>query len=270
MTYLAKKQSGLSLIELMIAMTLGLMVTVSLGYILMGSRSTFRTQDASARVQDTGRFAMEFIGRQLRSAGRIDISPRVNDPRTHQANLPAGWMPINGENAKNEVAIGEKKRKTDTVSIQYQLTDFSIDDKDDDTDVVVDCNNSDVPLENLPGGGVYGTAINTISLDGAALELECTGNDGGTQPFTENVEDFQVRYAELGTPNVFNATPANFANVVAVEVCIMVRSAENGIVTAPQSIVDCSGATYTPDDTRLRRTFTSVYTLRNRVNSLPE
>ncbi len=271
-------QSGLSLIELMVAVTLGLMITTSLGYILMGSRSTYLAQDASARVQDTGRFALEFIGRQLRSAGRIDITPLASDSRTTETIPSGGWTPISGShgavaaggnaavNAGGVVTINGGTRQTDTLVVQYQLSDQGV-------SRTRDCNNAgdDIPLTAIPGGGgQYGTVSNTIGIGGANLELACTGNGGGgAQPFAEGVEDLQIRYAEAGAPGAFNITPANLSNVVAVQVCIMVRSLNNGATNAPQTIRDCSGALYVPNDTRLRRTFTSVFTLRNRVNTLP-
>lgn len=270
-------QLGLSLIELMVALTLGLMITTSLGYILLGSRSTYRTQDANARVQDTGRFALEFIGRQLRSAGRVDITPLAGDPRTRTTGLPDDWMPISGShgaaavgddgvavNPNGEVAINGGSRQTDVLIVQYQETNLG-------GNTPADCNGAAVALTPIPGGGgQYGTISNTIALDGDNLELECTGNGGGgAQPISEGVEDLKVRYAELASPSVFNTLPANPANVVAVQVCIMVRSLANGVVNTPQQIRDCAGNLYTPNDTRLRRTFTSVFTLRNRVNAVP-
>lgn len=269
-------QGGFSLIELMVAITLGLMITTTLGYILVGSRATYSTQGASARVQDTGRFALEFIGRQLRAAGRIDITPLGSDPRTKLSGLPADWTPIIGThgggaeegveavNASGVVSINGGTRQTDTLTVQYQETTLG-------GNSPRDCNGAAVPLNNLPGGAAYqyGTIRNTISLDGANLELECAGNGGGgSQPLTERVEDLQFRYAETGAPSVFQDASQvnNWANVVAVQICIMVQSTENGVISAPQSIRNCSGEfeDEPPADTRLRRTFTSVFTLRNR------
>lgn len=216
-------QGGLSLIELMIAITLGLMISMTLGYIMVGSRSTYRTQDASARVQDTGRFALEFIGRQIRAAGRTDISP---------------------VSSAQQVALGAEAITADStatqLTVQYQNN--------------LDCN----------GAGVV-TVINKISRD-ANRQLQCLGNGSViSQPFAEEVEELQFRYT---TGNgTWAVTPT--APVVAVEVCIRVRSAANGVVNTPQTIKNCAGTDVVPTDTRLRRTFTSVYALRNNINALP-
>ena len=265
------KEMGLGLIEIMVAVSLGLMILASLGYVLTGSRAVYRTQDASARLQDTGRFAIELMGRQIRMAGWVDISPLASDPRI----TATSWSPINGTDNSNTSGI----RPTDMLILQYQATNTNHND-------IRDCNNNGqnelklADLPSVPGAASncgssgkddckYGTVRNTISLDAIGLQLQCTGNGatGGTatQPFTEGVEDLQFRYAEKGSAGVFNATPADFANVVAVEVCIMVQSQANGVINTPQKLFDCSGNTYAPNDTRLRRTFTSVFTLRSRV-----
>ncbi len=273
-------QSGLSLIELMVAMTLGLMITVSLGYIMMGSRSTYRTQDASARVQDTGRFALDFIGRNLRMAGRTDITPLSADARV---GLPANTVPITGANGVSGAP--------DSLTVRYQLSNLNGVD-------VQDCNGnagaaSDLALGNLtaiPGlpsvcgssGNKeckYGTVENTISLvAGTATtepQLQCDGNGDGAQPFAEGVEDLQFLYGvdSTGDDTVDSwseTVPSDLTQIVAVQACILVRSTSNGVVGAAQTYRNCAGNSVTATDTRLRRTFTSVFTLRNRVNLLPQ
>lgn len=62
-------QKGLSLVELMIAITLGLLLMAGVVQIFLSSKDTYRTQQASSRVQETGRLALEFISKDLRMAG---------------------------------------------------------------------------------------------------------------------------------------------------------------------------------------------------------
>ncbi|MDW8324835.1 MAG: PilW family protein [Burkholderiales bacterium] len=62
-------QSGLSLIELMIAMGLGLLLVAALGYLYVGQRQSWRMVEAVARLQENGRFALELLGQDLRMAG---------------------------------------------------------------------------------------------------------------------------------------------------------------------------------------------------------
>lgn len=60
---------GFSLVELMVAITLGLLLTAGILQLFQGTKVTFRTNDALARVQENGRFALEILKRELRQAG---------------------------------------------------------------------------------------------------------------------------------------------------------------------------------------------------------
>lgn len=62
-------QLGLSLVEVMIAMTLGLIVMVSLSATYVNTVSGFAVQEAVARRQENLRYALAMIVRDLRTAG---------------------------------------------------------------------------------------------------------------------------------------------------------------------------------------------------------
>lgn len=62
-------QRGLSLVELMIAITLGLILMTGVTQLFISSKETYQTQQASSRVQETGRLAVELLGRDIRMAG---------------------------------------------------------------------------------------------------------------------------------------------------------------------------------------------------------
>lgn len=62
-------QAGFSLIELMIAMLLGLMLTAGAIQVLLSTQQSYRLQENMSRVQENGRFAVELIARDLRMTG---------------------------------------------------------------------------------------------------------------------------------------------------------------------------------------------------------
>lgn len=62
-------QRGLSLIELMISLALGLLVVLAVTYVFAGSRANYRHQDALSAVQESGRIALEVLTRDVRMAG---------------------------------------------------------------------------------------------------------------------------------------------------------------------------------------------------------
>lgn len=63
------KQYGLSLVELMVAMTIGFVVLAGVGYMYLESRQAFRGTDNLSRMQETARYALEVMARDIRMAG---------------------------------------------------------------------------------------------------------------------------------------------------------------------------------------------------------
>lgn len=62
------KQAGLSLVELMIAIALGLVLMGGVMHVFLSSKTVFSTQQAMSRIQETGRLAVEFLARDIRMA----------------------------------------------------------------------------------------------------------------------------------------------------------------------------------------------------------
>jgi type IV pilus assembly protein PilW len=71
------QQKGLSLIELMISITLGLILMTGVVQMFLGSKTTFTTQQGLSRVQETGRLAIDFIAQDVRMAGFTGFSSRA-------------------------------------------------------------------------------------------------------------------------------------------------------------------------------------------------
>ena len=65
----SNKTSGFSLVELMVALTIGLIILGAVSTLFVGSRRTYTTQDSLARLQENARFAMHFLVKDLRLAG---------------------------------------------------------------------------------------------------------------------------------------------------------------------------------------------------------
>ncbi len=67
-TILRSKQAGMTLLEIMVAMVIGLFLIAGLFNIFLSSTQTYRMQDNMSRMQENGRFAMDFIIRDMRMA----------------------------------------------------------------------------------------------------------------------------------------------------------------------------------------------------------
>lgn len=84
-------QRGLSLVELMISITLGLLLMAGVVQMFVSSNVVFGTQQDLSRIQETGRLAVEFFGRDLRMASYsgcrntvvVQGTSRIIDPLTN-------------------------------------------------------------------------------------------------------------------------------------------------------------------------------------------
>jgi type IV pilus assembly protein PilW len=62
-------QLGFTLVELMVAITIGLILIAGVIQILTSNKQTFRVQEATSRLQENGRFAIDMLSRDIRMAG---------------------------------------------------------------------------------------------------------------------------------------------------------------------------------------------------------
>jgi type IV pilus assembly protein PilW len=62
-------EAGFSLVELMVGLALGLLVSAGVLQVFEGSKQGYRSSEALARVQEAGRFALDIMAQDLRQAG---------------------------------------------------------------------------------------------------------------------------------------------------------------------------------------------------------
>lgn len=78
MTRLRHRQAGLSLVELMIAVTLSLILGLGIIQIFSSSKQTSRVQNALARLQENARFALDILSRDIRMAGQLGCNSNAH------------------------------------------------------------------------------------------------------------------------------------------------------------------------------------------------
>jgi type IV pilus assembly protein PilW len=89
-----RRQAGVSLIELMVALVLGLFLTLGAVTIYNQSRNTYRTTEAVARLQEVGRLAMDVVESDVRMANYWGLSNRADyiiNAAAPGAGTPAGF-----------------------------------------------------------------------------------------------------------------------------------------------------------------------------------
>lgn len=277
-------QRGMTLIELLVGIAIGLMVVAVAGVALMTSRGVSGTVSDTSNINQQAAYAMRVIGLQLRQAGslRLNLNPgeanAVNAAAAPVAfeksadadggndfNL-ANIAQIISEDADNVLTVGYQRYADPLFVGSGSLARNCIGGPDN--------SNTDQRVESL---------FSFIAPDAGTGEkghLRCGGNDAVPQPLIESVANFQLRYlvqaasgSSLGNPTVEYVNAAavtNWGQVQAVEVCLVLYGSEAIDLPAGSSYLDCDGSTSvdmtTLTDTqrknRMHRVFRNVFQLR--------
>lgn len=62
-------QQGMTLVELMVGLAIGMFVVAVMGTVYVGSKVTFNSQESTSRLQENSRFAVDILAADLRMAG---------------------------------------------------------------------------------------------------------------------------------------------------------------------------------------------------------
>lgn len=94
MTRLAKRMGGMSMVELMVGMTLGMFLIAGIGSVFVATGEANRSNENLSRVQEAARTAFSLLARDIREAGLNDcgrISRVVNVLNNAAATPWANW-----------------------------------------------------------------------------------------------------------------------------------------------------------------------------------
>jgi type IV pilus assembly protein PilW len=351
-------QAGVTLIELLVSITIGLVILVAIGTAYINTTNSARQRENQSELNEPARVVLRILQHDLSNAGYVDIFDRnaaTGRPQAASIFIPgdddlvnlfervpeavplgtpltqffAGRFPVFGcDGAMNStpdaiaidatptVTCGAASEVRQSLQIAYQAAPapsvvnpaVSLLAPDGSTGEGRDCAQQSLP--DAPAFAQkfvinrYFLGINTS--DGVS-ELYCSGSGNAIQqPFARGVEEFVLRYqtalpgvappvgsngiaaggsqAQYVSAATVNASALGWANVTAVEVCMVSATAgtsgaaATGTVnlqpTRPTCQRGASGA-FAPNvaraagDLRLWKRFTSVVSIRNAVYSTP-
>lgn len=267
--YLHKRtsQQGFGLIEVLIAMTLGLLLLGGVGYLFMGSKQMSVAQTDAIRMNESVRNAMDVMGRALRQA---NYKLRVEEDL---ADAPLDGVDGGGTGvaALSDILVvrHDPNRLTPAPGVPDPLQGS----ESNCEGAVITSNN---PVD--PSNGATGVNENLVIYQFRVVSgrLMCFANDStGSVPsagvvIAENIENLQVSYGiGTGQETIVNyidqPTPAQFLQVGAVRVTLLVRGpSSKGVVGGAQTL-NFNGATLTVTDGHLRSVVTTTFTVRNQT-----
>ena len=98
-----KKLKGVTLIELMVALTIGSFLMLGAVTVFMQSRTTFRINESVSRLQENSRYALDAIEPDIRMASYFGLTSRptkIGNSATVLDPVPAG-LAVNGDCRQN-------------------------------------------------------------------------------------------------------------------------------------------------------------------------
>lgn len=237
-------QRGVGLIEIMVGLTAGLVLIGALAYFFLGSRQVNRTHQDVSRMQESGRFAVEILGRAIRQAGaRANVSVPFVDAL---------------------VAADGSSGGPDRITVSYDVQDGGA-----ANGAEVDC------VGDTIAAGARITQ--TFTVDTSIPALTCTTPArvaAGLPPVVvvDNIENMQLTYGvDSTTPtkdgridSYQTAESLTPGQVAAVGMSLLVRGPTANSATSRPSEFSYGGDDV-PTDGYLRRVFFATFTVRNQA-----
>ncbi len=116
-----RRERGIGLVELMIALTIGLFIMLGLGTVFYSMRQTSISSQGLSSLQDSERMAMTFLGNAIQGAGYyIYAQPPYTNPLT----INLSPFPLSGVFAAGQTLSGTTGGSpgTDTLSVRFQVS----------------------------------------------------------------------------------------------------------------------------------------------------
>lgn len=276
---------GVTLIEMLIAITIGLVVVGAVMVSYLGSGQAGRIQAAYSQMNQDAQIGLSILNREFQMAGYSAPSGLVQDPTpgtptfsltynlgTATAVVGCGSGFANAQAAVLACGAGAGD-STPTFGVVYEA----------DTRNTV-ATSAGVPTDcvgaAIPAGPPY-FARNRYYINPLTGELSCASDNAAAspQPLLENVVAMRVWYGVqvaaaprqvagyvTASQLIAQGAAASWSDVISVRVCLLLRSSEQVLNAGVDSLAyrDCDGAAQA-GDRYLHRAYFSTSTIRSKM-----
>lgn len=231
---LAYHQSGLTLVEILVALVISLFLIAGVIQLFIGTKQTYRFHDAVSRLQENGRLALDTMSMDIRMAG-------YGNPAT----------PITGTGASITVAWNDNGAQTRAYSVGPRTAGGTAPTcPTAGTSLFFQRQTDATPQELIEG-------VQSMQIFYGVCNTDADGdgrNDTVTTP--------------PGYDTAANVAAANnWPNVCSVRIYLLLVSLENNIVTQPQTVFfpPDTNTQVAVNDRCLRQAFSTTVAIRNRI-----
>jgi len=222
----SRHQMGMTLIEIMIAMGIGLFLIAGVVQLLAATRQSYNVQDAVARIEENSRFSLVILSENIRLAGykKDAWDNNLTTFSTTNALFSAGEYISGSEGGTSS---------SDQINIRFHGNVNSSGNADGR---VIDCEGNKIGDTNVE-----------LSFSILNSDLICTIN--GATPgvvLADNISNMQILYGE-DTSNddavnkyVSASSVSNWQNIISVKVGLIFGSEKNNLANSPFSFSSLS------------------------------
>lgn len=261
-------QSGLSLIELLIAMFIGLFLLAGITSSYLSSKKTSIARDQYSILEDNGRIALEVLTNTLQHTGYTSASGTPLEDKFITAAVTSSSCSDGSQSVLNTgiIPVTADNNAGDSLGVIYL----------GDSNVFTDCSGAPLPATCQLNPGLPTDPAKIYSaffLD--ASNLQCAGSrDASEQTIAEGIENMQILYgvdanADNQVDRYVNAPNVGtlWNNVINIQVAVLARSLIEVKDTAEsESFTLLDTPITTPTDRYQRAVFSTTISLRNSLN----
>ncbi len=288
----ASNQSGFSLIEVVVALAIGMLVIAAVLATYLSTSLGQRVQAAAAQMDEDAQLALRLLSSELMLAGYSEpsglVQVGVGQIAFQRLAVPNFLQECGSGSLASAGACATKPANQSGVTsllVSYEATRFN---------TLRASNSPSDCLGNSLGTAAIVTNRYYLSSASGLTSLQCLGSALGSDgkplssaPLVSNIEGLTFWYgqalegasggrqvvrhvtaAQLAAASSTSPTASPFDSVVNVRVCVLVRSVEP-VASSDASIaatyLDCELNTQVSTDRRLRRAYFTTVALRNKM-----
>jgi len=258
MTRHATLARGFTLVEMMVALALGMLLAIVVAQLFANTRDSNRATEDASRIQESMRYAATIIGRTVRIAGY------KSNPTADSATIfPAAARALDGTNGAATAS--------DTLIVRFQgggPTSATAD------NTILNCLGVGVAPDFTGTNKSYNRFSIATGADGRNALFCNTDAANPTLAGTELVPGVEAMQVIFGEDTTADGTADRFVpvgsvteldNVVAVRVYLLLSGGDGVKLDAATANYTVGGVAYSFTDKRIRRIVTQTIVLRNRA-----
>lgn len=222
------RSRGFGLVEIMVALVLGLVVSMGIIQLFSASRGTFQSQNAAAQMQEDARFVLSKMIQELRMTGMYGcLDPKKFIPVSPAIVYPVALItPILWDSTSNTLTLITADIGTTGTTPTWTI--------------VSDCQTTTQIYDNAraPAAGQTAFPLRQLvySISNKTLYIGPTGNK---QPLLQNVEKLTVSFGMAENPMIYTSTitAANADKIRSVRLALTLTDPDGRVQPQNYSVV---------------------------------